>query len=98
MASTGSVSGKINMGNADKNYTGVLVALTSLFSMWVFIICINEIMNPVQKIIFELNRVESMLVLFAFFSANVIGFLFYFKVSSENGQNVKNWKELLFDI
>jgi len=98
MASTGSVSGKINLGSTDKNYTVALVVLVSLFFMQGFIICMNDIMIPFLKKIIELNHAESMLVLFVFFSAYFIGSLFYFKLSTQNGHNVKNWKKFLFNI
>jgi len=89
MASTGSVTGNINVEGTDKNYTVALVVLTSLFFMWGFITCMNDILIPYLKKIFELNRAESMLVQFAFFSAYFIGSLIYFFISSQKGDPIE---------
>ncbi|WP_444916477.1 sugar MFS transporter [Microbulbifer sp. JMSA003] len=55
-----------------------LVALTSLFFMWGFITCLNDILIPYLKGIFELNYAQAMLVQFCFFGA-------YFLVSLPAG-------------
>src|SRR5258708_24136339 len=54
------------------------VVLTSLFFMWGFITCLNDIIIPHLKGIFELNYAQAMLVQFAFFTA-------YFIVSLPSG-------------
>jgi len=54
------------------NYTPALVVLTSLFFMWGFITCLNDILIPHLKIIFELNYFQVMLVQFTFFTAYAI--------------------------
>ncbi|WP_444888385.1 sugar MFS transporter [Microbulbifer sp. JMSA008] len=58
-----------------------LVALTSLFFMWGFITCLNDILIPYLKGIFELNYAQAMLVQFCFFGA-------YFLVSLPAGSLV----------
>ena len=59
-----------------------LVSLTSLFFMWGFITCLNDILIPHLKAIFNLSYTQSMLVQFCFFGA-------YFLVSLPAGRLVK---------
>lgn len=59
-------------------HTGSLVALTTLFFLWGFITCLNDILIPHLKAIFTLNYAEVMLVQFCFFTA-------YFVVSVPSG-------------
>ncbi|MGB2740192.1 MAG: sugar MFS transporter [Cognaticolwellia sp.] len=59
-----------------------LISLTSLFFMWGFITCLNDILIPHLKAIFDLNYTQSMLVQFCFFGA-------YFLVSLPAGHLVK---------
>ncbi|QIR14894.1 sugar MFS transporter [Shewanella aestuarii] len=49
-----------------------LVALTSLFFMWGFLTCLNDILIPYLKNMFELNYTQAMLVQFCFFGAYFI--------------------------
>ncbi len=66
-------------GTADgKNYTFPLTVLTSLFFMWGFITCLNDILIPHLKTVFSLNYTQSMLIQFTFFTA-------YFIVSLPSG-------------
>ncbi|WP_237066392.1 sugar MFS transporter [Microbulbifer guangxiensis] len=58
-----------------------LVALTSLFFMWGFITCLNDILIPHLKAVFDLNYAQAMLVQFCFFGA-------YFLVSLPAGKLV----------
>jgi MFS transporter, FHS family, L-fucose permease len=51
------------------NYTRPLAIVTSLFFMWGFLTCLNDILIPHLKSIFELSYAKAMLVQFAFFSA-----------------------------
>src|SRR5580658_4657056 len=51
------------------NYRGPLAMVTTLFFMWGFLTCLNDILVPHLKSIFELNYAEVMLVQFCFFSA-----------------------------
>ena len=58
--------------NGNTNYTPALVVLTSLFFMWGFITCLNDILIPHLKAIFDLNYTQVMLVQFTFFTAYAI--------------------------
>jgi FHS family L-fucose permease-like MFS transporter len=55
-----------------KNYTPALVTLTSLFFIWGFMTCLNDILIPHLKAIFKLNYAEAALVQFVFFAAYFI--------------------------
>jgi len=59
--------------------TFALVSLTSLFFMWGFITCLNDILIPHLKAAFDLNYTQAMLIQFCFFGA-------YFIVSIPAGQ------------
>ena len=59
-----------------------LVSLTSLFFMWGFITCLNDILIPHLKGVFDLTYSQAMLVQFCFFGA-------YFIVSLPAGAIVK---------
>ncbi|MCK6600702.1 MAG: L-fucose:H+ symporter permease [Bacteroidetes bacterium] len=64
------------------NYTGALTVLTSLFFMWGFITCLNDILIPHLKAVFDLNYTQAMLIQFTFFTA-------YFIVSLPSGYLVE---------
>jgi MFS transporter, FHS family, L-fucose permease len=51
------------------SYTGPLAVVTTLFFMWGFLTCLNDILVPHLKPIFDLNYTEVMLIQFAFFGA-----------------------------
>lgn len=53
---------------ATPNYTRPLAVVTTLFFMWGFLTCLNDILVPHLKSIFDLNYAQVMLVQFAFFS------------------------------
>jgi FHS family L-fucose permease-like MFS transporter len=57
------------MITARQSYARPLAVLTSLFFMWGFLTCLNDILVPHLKSIFELSYTRVMLVQFAFFSA-----------------------------
>ncbi len=59
-------------------YLGPLCILTTLFFMWGFITCLNDILIPQLKSVFILNYTQVMLVQFCFFAA-------YFLVSVPSG-------------
>lgn len=59
-----------------------LTALTSLFFMWGFITCLNDILIPHLKGVFSLSYTQAMLIQFCFFGA-------YFLVSIPAGELVK---------
>lgn len=63
------------------NYRFALTALTSLFFMWGFITCLNDILIPYLKLLFDLTYTQAMLIQFCFFSA-------YFVVSIPAGMLV----------
>lgn len=75
-----SVTGNTDMINSSnqKNYLPELTILTSLFFMWGFLTCLNDILIPHLQNVFELNYFQSMLVQFTFFLA-------YFIVSLPSG-------------
>ena len=60
------------------SYTAPLVVLTTLFFMWGFITCLNDIIIPHLKAVFDLNYAQAMLIQFAFFTA-------YFVISLPSG-------------
>ncbi len=64
------------------NYGFALTSLTSLFFMWGFITCLNDILIPHLKGVFDLSYSQAMLVQFCFFGA-------YFIVSLPGGAIVK---------
>lgn len=55
--------------SAIKDYSRPLAVVTTLFFMWGFLTCLNDILVPHLKSIFDLNYAQVMLVQFAFFSA-----------------------------
>src|ERR1700694_2382026 len=50
-------------------YKAALIMVTTLFFMWGFLTCLNDILVPHLKAIFDLNYAQVMLVQFSFFSA-----------------------------
>ncbi|WP_119968718.1 sugar MFS transporter [Shewanella japonica] len=54
------------------NFKFALMALTSLFFMWGFLTCLNDILIPYLKSMFELSYTQAMLVQFCFFGAYFI--------------------------
>ncbi|MGK6351776.1 sugar MFS transporter [Parapedobacter sp. DT-150] len=66
---------------AKSNYNVSLATLTTLFFMWGFITCMNDILIPHLKALFQLSYFQAMLVQFAFFGAYFIGSVIYFAVS-----------------
>ncbi len=59
----------------ENSYTFALSALTALFFMWGFITCLNDILVPHLKNVFQLNYTQSMLIQFCFFGAYFIASL-----------------------
>ena len=64
------------------NYRFALLSLTSLFFMWGFITCLNDILIPHLKAAFNLSYTEAMLIQFCFFGA-------YFVVSMPAGALIR---------
>jgi FHS family L-fucose permease-like MFS transporter len=81
---TGTTQASDNLPDgSDKNaYLGSLTLLTSLFFIWGFITCLNDILIPHLKAVFTLNYTQAMLVQFCFFTA-------YFIVSVPSGYLVE---------
>ncbi len=52
-----------------KTYAGPLAVVTTLFFMWGFLTCLNDILIPHLKSIFDLNYAQTMLIQFAFFGS-----------------------------
>jgi FHS family L-fucose permease-like MFS transporter len=68
---TGEISGinRVPAATAEKNYSRPLAVVTSLFFMWGFLTCLNDILMPHLKSIFDLSYAKAMLIQFAFFSS-----------------------------
>jgi len=55
-----------------KSYLAPLAVLTTLFFMWGFLTCLNDIIIPHLKAVFELNYAKAMMIQFAFFTAYAV--------------------------
>jgi FHS family L-fucose permease-like MFS transporter len=64
-----SSSTTVSPESSSTSYTGPLAVVTTLFFMWGFLTCLNDILVPHLKPIFDLNYAEIMLIQFAFFGA-----------------------------
>jgi MFS transporter, FHS family, L-fucose permease len=71
--------------NEKGNYTLPLIVLTTLFFMWGFITCMNDILIPYLQGIFNLTSFQAGLIQSAFFSAYFLISLIYFLVSTNVG-------------
>src|SRR5215471_19653006 len=67
---------------AAQDYSRPLAMVTTLFFMWGFLTCLNDILVPHLKSIFDLNYAEVMLIQFCFFSA-------YFVFSIPSGKVIE---------
>ena len=56
-------------GQTSRSYAGPLSIVTTLFFMWGFLTCLNDILIPHLKSIFDLNYVRTMLIQFSFFGS-----------------------------
>src|SRR5208282_746037 len=61
--------GKVTTAGAPVDYSRPLAIVTTLFFMWGFLTCLNDILVPHLKSIFDLSYARVMLIQFAFFSA-----------------------------
>jgi len=68
-----------------QNYTRPLAIVTTLFFMWGFLTCLNDILVPHLKSIFDLSYARVMLIQFAFFSAYFLFSLPWSKVVNAIG-------------
>lgn len=82
MAGFSPTSSSVSGAPGQHNYTFALSALTTLFFMWGFLTCLNDILIPHLKEVFDLNYTQGMLIQFCFFGA-------YFLVSLPAGLLVK---------
>src|ERR1035438_1361833 len=57
---------------AGQSYGAPLATVTTLFFMWGFLTCLNDILVPHLKSIFDLSYAQVMLIQFAFFGAYFI--------------------------
>ncbi len=64
-----------------KSNAMALSVLTALFFMWGFITCLNDILVPYLKKIFDLSYTEATLVQLSFFGAYFVGSLIYLIIS-----------------
>jgi len=67
-----SVKTSVITSDASANYTGPLAIVTTLFFMWGFLTCLNDILVPHLKSIFDLGYRQVMMVQFAFFGAYAV--------------------------
>lgn len=71
--------------NEKGNYTLPLIVLTTLFFMWGFITCMNDILIPFLQGVFNLTLLQAGLIQSAFFGAYFIISLIYFLISTNVG-------------
>ena len=62
----------VSAPSTEQNYGAALATVTTLFFMWGFLTCLNDILVPHLKSIFDLNYTKVMLIQFAFFGAYFI--------------------------
>jgi MFS transporter, FHS family, L-fucose permease len=67
----GAPSSSLHSGTQKTDYRAMSIA-TMLFFMWGFLTCLNDILIPHLKAIFDLNYAQAMLVQFCFFSSYFI--------------------------
>lgn len=60
---------RVSAVSSTSDYSRPLAVVTTLFFMWGFLTCLNDILVPHLKLIFDLSYARVMLVQFAFFSA-----------------------------
>jgi MFS transporter, FHS family, L-fucose permease len=71
--STGTATAEAALApGSPKSYGGALAVVTTLFFMWGFLTCLNDILIPHLKSIFDLNYAQTMLIQFAFFGSYFI--------------------------
>ena len=69
LPSSSPISNVVDEKTVTPNYSRPLAVVTTLFFMWGFLTCLNDILVPHLKSIFDLNYAQVMLIQFAFFSA-----------------------------
>jgi len=78
-------SSTVTTGNEKGNFTLPLIILTTLFFMWGFITCMNDILIPYLQGIFKLSPAQAGFIQSAFFGAYFIISLLYFLISINIG-------------
>ena len=81
MATTPAINQPVALETKQQSYTMAMAVVTMLFFMWGFLTCLNDILVPHFKIIFDLNYTQVMLIQFTFFAA-------YFIMSIPSGKIV----------
>jgi MFS transporter, FHS family, L-fucose permease len=69
LAATPGTAQPVSVAASNPDYSRPLAIVTTLFFMWGFLTCLNDILVPHLKSIFDLSYAKVMLVQFAFFSA-----------------------------
>src|ERR1700687_589614 len=69
ITATPSPAQSIAVSSVAPDYSRPLAIVTTLFFMWGFLTCLNDILVPHLKSIFDLSYARAMLIQFAFFSA-----------------------------
>lgn len=70
------------------NYRSAFAVITTLFFMWGFITCLNDILIPHLKEAFDLKYWQAMLVQLAFFGAYFVVSLLYYIYSASSGDPI----------
>src|SRR5450755_4038738 len=65
----GKSSSATTVTGAASSNTAAMAMVTTLFFMWGFLTCLNDILIPHLKAIFDLNYAQAMLIQMAFFGA-----------------------------
>ncbi|WP_316818058.1 sugar MFS transporter [Pedobacter nyackensis] len=78
----------MNNNRETGSYTMPFITITTLFFMWGFLTCMNDVLIPHLKQLFQLNYLQSMLVQFVFFGAYFIGSVVYFVISYFKGDPI----------
>ncbi|MBM4155670.1 MAG: sugar MFS transporter [Lentisphaerae bacterium] len=73
---------------AGKKNTAAFATVTSLFFVWGFITCMNDLLIPKFKAAFELTQFQANMVQFAFFGAYFCVSLLYFLISAAKGDPI----------
>ena len=55
-----------------KGYKSAFAIVTLLFFMWGFLTCLNDILVPHLKAVFDMNYTQTMLIQFTFFGAYLL--------------------------
>src|SRR6202162_3977293 len=63
------INSTVGIASRSSRHKPALAVITTLFFMWGFLTCLNDILVPHLKAIFDLSYAEVMLIQFAFFSA-----------------------------